>query len=146
MLIQSLPPLISEDRNYGIYVGNLAGNVSSKDLEQLFELTKTDYLKANCKCELRTDDAGKSKVSLCKILCQSLGRAAVCTNTALRIRFLNLRDCLFLFLSMLCPALILINMFCISITAAKRSFCNLIIYIFVPFKIDVQYTLIDKCF
>jgi TatD DNase family protein len=30
-------------------------------LEQLFELTKTDYLKANCKCELRTDDAGKSK-------------------------------------------------------------------------------------
>jgi len=44
-----------------IYVGNLAGNVTSEELEQLFELTKTDYLKANCKCELRTDDAGKSK-------------------------------------------------------------------------------------
>lgn len=45
-----------------IYVGNLSNNVTQNDLQQLFGLETTPYLRNSCGCELATDDkSGKSK-------------------------------------------------------------------------------------
>ena len=44
-----------------IYVGNLADNVTTEDLTQLFGLSATPYLRSSCSIELKKDHKGKSK-------------------------------------------------------------------------------------
>jgi len=44
-----------------IYVGNLAENVTTEDLTQLFGLSATPYLRSSCSIELKKDQKGKSK-------------------------------------------------------------------------------------
>lgn len=44
-----------------IYVGNLATNVTTEDLTQLFGLSATPYLRSSCSVELKQDNKGNSK-------------------------------------------------------------------------------------
>lgn len=44
-----------------LYIGNLAKNVTTEDLIQLFGLGKTAYLQSACQCELKTKASGESQ-------------------------------------------------------------------------------------